>query len=191
MKVTLFICLLSIFPFTWNFAARPKTIMLVLGSADSVVLEKRIQIANRLHKTQHMDKIIVSGGCGAHASSICEASRMYNGLVALGVDASKIYKEENAKTTIQNYVFARLLRDESAQKIIQSGDTVFVVSDHWHAIAVAARFNTYDNVYARFYIEGDLKPKENDKLDYGSILHGEENNETFIKKALWLTHTTS
>jgi len=57
-------------------AADPKTITLVLGSADAAVLEERIDIAMRLYRTQPIQKIIVSGGCGAHGSGICEATAM-------------------------------------------------------------------------------------------------------------------
>ncbi|MBD1429736.1 MULTISPECIES: YdcF family protein [Sphingobacterium] len=172
-------------------ASSPKTIMLVLGSDNPEILATRIQIANRLYKVQNIDKIIVSGGCGAHKSSICEASVMYNGLVQLGIEPSKIYKEENAKTTVQNYVFSRVLKDEYGSNIIQKGDTVFVVSNHWHAVSVAARLRKHDAVHAKFFIEGDLSPKENDKLDYVSIFNGEIDNEKFIRNALWLTPQVS
>lgn len=191
MKKALLISLISLLQLTYSLANEPKTIMLILGSADNTVLQERIQIAARLYDTQRMDKIIVSGGCGAHQSSICEASIMFDGLVQLGVPSSIIYKEENAKTTVQNYVFSRQLKDEQGQKLIQQGDTLYVVSNHWHAISVAARFQQYDQVKAKYYIEGAISPKENDKLDYVSILHGEKDNDTFIRKALWITPQTS
>ncbi|WP_164111770.1 MULTISPECIES: YdcF family protein [Sphingobacterium] len=168
-------------------AADPKTVMLVLGSADPQVLEERIGIAARLYQTQPIQKIIVSGGCGAHGSGICEASVMQQGLVARGVDRHKIYKEENAKTTVQNYVFSRILRDEKDQIIMQPGDTVLVVSNHWHAIAVAARLREYDGLEARFSIEGSIRPKDTDKLDYVGIFNGQADNEKFVLKGAWLT----
>ncbi len=171
-------------------AADPKTIMLVLGSADAAVLEERIDIATRLYRTQPIQKIIVSGGCGAHGSGICEATAMQEGLMARGVDGHKIYKEENAKTTVQNYVFSRLLRDELDRLIIQPGDTVFVVSNHWHAISVAARLQQYDNVVARFYIEGSIAPKATDKLDYVGIFNAQPDNEKFVLRGAWLTPET-
>src|SRR5690606_14468075 len=133
MYKLLLISLLILFSLHVSMASSPKTIMLVLGSDNPEILATRIQIANRLYKVQNIDKIIVSGGCGAHKSSICEASVMYNGLVQLGIEASKIYTEENAKTTVQNYVFSRVLKDEYGSNVIQQGDTVLVVSNHWHA----------------------------------------------------------
>src|SRR5690606_5157413 len=186
-KQLLWISLCWILGINVGIAGNPKTIMVVLGSADPVALEERIEIASRLYRIQPLDKIIVSGGCGAHGSGICEATAMQEGLTARGVDTKKIYKEENAKTTVQNYVFSRILRDENDQRIIQPGDTVFVVSNHWHAISVAARFQKYDGVVARFYIEGGLEPKATDKLDYVSIFNGQPDNDKFVLRGSWLT----
>lgn len=178
---------ISVFCFIALFTVNAKTVMLVLGSGNLKTLENRTHVASKLYFSRPIDKIIVSGGCGAHGSTICEASIMYEGLVRDGVEPSKIYKEENAKTTVQNYVFSRQLKDENGSRIIEPGDTVFVVSDHWHAISVAARLRKYDEVDARFFIEGAIEPKESDKLDYVSIFNGESDNSTFLRKALWLT----
>lgn len=165
----------------------PKTIMIVLGSDNPAILSERIEVAYRFEKDRSVDKIIVSGGCGAHGSTICEATIMAEGLIKRGVDSKKIYKEENSKTTVQNYVFSRALEDEKGQRIIQPRDTVFVVSNHWHAMSVAARFEKFDDVVAYFHIEGNIKPKANDKADYGNILSGEEDNAKFILKGTWPT----
>ncbi|QBR13283.1 YdcF family protein [Sphingobacterium sp. CZ-2] len=186
MKKIAISILLSIISLTTVFC-HSKTIMLVLGSADPKVLDERIQIALRLYKIQSFDDIIVSGGCAAHGSSICEASRMYDQMTASGIPAEKIHKEENAKTTVQNYIFSRVLKNASGEKIMQPGDTVFVVSNHWHAISVAARLEKYDGVVARFFIEGSQQPKESDKLDYVNIFNGEMDNDKFITKGTWLT----
>ncbi|MGH2623171.1 MAG: YdcF family protein, partial [Sphingobacterium sp.] len=164
-----------------------KTIMLVLGSADPNVLQERVHNALRLYQVQPFNDIIVSGGCGAHGSSICEATSMFDQMRAGGIPADKIHKEENAKTTVQNYIFSRNLENDYGEKIIQKGDTVFVVSNHWHAIAVAARLEKYDGVVGRFYIEGSLQPKATDKLDYVDIFNGEPDNDKFIAKGSWLT----
>src|SRR5690606_30131674 len=60
-------------------------------------------------------------------------------------------------------------------------------SNHWHAISVAARFQKYDGVVARFYIEGSLEPKATDKLDYVSIFNGQPDNDKFVLRGSWLT----
>lgn len=186
-KIVSIVSMLIFSQLSKGFADQPKTVMLVLGSADPAVLQERVNVASRLYQTQAIHILIVSGGCGAHGSQSCEATAMYEGLVAKGVPAHKIYREENAKTTVQNYIFSRKLRDENGRKIIQPKDTVFVVSNHWHAISVAARLQQHDGVQARFYIEGAITPNPNDKLDYVNIFHGEPNNSKFVEKGAWLT----
>ena len=182
----LFVCCL----FTgqaWCGERPPHTIMLVLGSDNPEILTHRTEVAYRLYRLQPFDKIVVSGGCAAHASSICEATMMHDQLVAKGVPSSVIYKEENSKTTVQNYIFSRALKDAQGELVIQPKDSLYIVSDHWHAIAVAARFEQYDGVVAQFFIEGNIKPKATDMLDYGKIFTGEEDNDTFVLRGLWPT----
>ncbi|MFT4202788.1 MAG: YdcF family protein [Chitinophagaceae bacterium] len=164
-----------------------KKVMLMLGSANLPTLQHRVSVAFQLFKSQPFDAIIVSGGCGAHGSSICEASEMKRLLETDGVPSGIIFKEERSKTTIQNYFYSRVLEDDCGRRIIQPADTVYVVSDHWHAISVAARLNKYDHVTAFFHIEGNLQPKATDNVDYVSILHGYADNEKFGRVALWPT----
>src|SRR5690606_20043025 len=152
-RLLLILALLSFSLIGKSAVSDPKTIMIVLGSDNPTILSERIEVAYRFEKERSVDKIIVSGGCGAHGSTICEATIMAEGLIKRGVDSKKIYKEENSKTTIQNYVFSRALEDEKGQRIIQPCDTVYVVSNHWHAMSVAARFEKFDDVVAYFHIE--------------------------------------
>jgi len=54
-----------------------RTGMLVLGSANLNTLKVRVAIAYELYQSgKTFDYIIVSGGCGAHGSTICEASEL-------------------------------------------------------------------------------------------------------------------
>lgn len=166
----------------------PKTIMLILGSADLPTLNSRVDVGFKLYKEGTLfDKIIVSGGCGAHGSTLCEASEMKRLLVEKGVPEGIIIKEERSKTTVQNYVYSRVLEDTEGHRVIQPGDTVYVVSNHWHAISVAARLNKYDHVTAYYHIEGNLQPRETDKVDYVSILYSYSDNNKFVRNALWPT----
>ncbi|WP_343537373.1 YdcF family protein [Sphingobacterium thalpophilum] len=168
-------------------AAEHKNILLLLGSADPEVLARRVDVAAQLYRIRPMDAIVVSGGCGAHGSKICEASSMALQLVSKGVPAALIFKEENSKTTVQNYIFSRRLKNNAGERIIQPGDTVYVVSDHWHAIAVAARLQKYDGVTAKFFIEGAIQPKKEDRLDYAGIFNAYDDNHLFTLKGTWLT----
>ncbi|MDM1295660.1 YdcF family protein [Sphingobacterium sp. N143] len=170
-----------------SWANEHKNILLLLGSANPDVLTRRVNVAAQLYRTRPMDAIIVSGGCGAHGSKICEASAMALQLKGKGVPMHLIFKEENSKTTVQNYIFSRRLKDKDGQRIILPGDTVYVVSDHWHAISVAARLEKYDGVIARFFIEGTIQPKPEDRLDYAAIFNGYADNHLFTLKGTWLT----
>lgn len=162
-----------------------KKLMLVLGSDNLETLKERVQVAYTLFNSKEgFDKIIVSGGCGAHGSSLCEASEMMRQLVKLGVPESLIIKEEKSKTTLQNYLFSRFLTDERGQQIIEKGDRLYVVSNHWHAIAVASRFRTYDQVDAHYFISGKLIPKETDPVDYVGIYHGYNDQDELLRKML-------
>ncbi|QEC52702.1 YdcF family protein [Anseongella ginsenosidimutans] len=132
-----------------------KTIMLILGSANKKTLEERVKLGLELYDSPvSFDYIIVSGGCGAHGSAICEASEMAALLKEGGVPPAKIYKEERSKSTVQNYCYSRALKKEDGTRLINPDDTLYVVSNHWHAIPVAARFTTYDSVHAFYYIKG-------------------------------------
>jgi len=173
--------------FSHSWAIGHKNILLLLGSANPDVLTQRVDVAAQLYRIRTMDAVIVSGGCGAHGSKICEASSMAMQLAGKGVPSSLIFKEENSKTTVQNYIFSRRLKNEAGQRIIQAVDTVYVVSDHWHAIAVAARLEKYDGVIAKFFIEGSIQPKKEDRLDYAAIFNGYDDNHLFTLKGTWLT----
>lgn len=160
-------------------------IMLVLGSADMQTLSERVQVANGLYRSgMQFDKIIVSGGCAAHGSGICEASEMRKQLIKLGVPGSIIIKEEKSKTTLQNYLYSRQITDEAGNLVIKKDDQLYVVSNHWHAIAVAGRFRTFDLVDAHYFISGNLIPKVKDPVDYVGIYHGHESQEGLLNKML-------
>ena len=191
MKYRLFITVFSILFFSVgvvanNDKAKPKVGMLILGSDHLQTLEERVTLGYQLYTSDiSFDYIIVSGGCGAHGSSICEASEMFDLLAKKGVPKEKIFKEEKSKNTVQNYVYSRLLRNSDGSKLIQPGDSLYVVSNHWHAISVAARFTTYDEVNAIYHIEGNITPSTKDKVDYVNIFHGNTDNADFCSKALW------
>lgn len=189
-KLNLMIVLsLLITPFS-SFAqdelAKKKTIMLILGSDDINTLKARVDIGYQLYESAvDFDYIIVSGGCAAHKSQVCEASEMASLLIKKGVPAEKVFKEEKSKNTVQNYVYSRVLKKSDGTHLINPNDSLYVVSNHWHAISVAARFATYDHVNAVYHIEGSILPSTKDKVDYTDIYHKNADNEDYVKKALW------
>lgn len=159
-----------------------RTGILILGSHNKSTLAARVALGHELYSSPlSFDYIIVSGGCGAHGSSFCEASEMTRQLTMMGVPPDKIFKEENSKSTVQNYCFSRELKANDGTPVIQKGDSLYVVSNHWHAIPVAARFSTYDSVHAVYYIKGDILPSAKDKTDYTNIYDNGLNSELFCE----------
>lgn len=164
---------------------QPKNMILVLGSDDVQTLKERTDLAFQLYQiNKNIDYIIVSGGCGAHGSSLCEASEMKTRLLSLGVPESMIIKEEKSQTTLQNYIFSRMLKDTEGNLLIGKNDKLYVVSNHWHAISVANRFQRYDGVQAKYFVSGNLTPKEKDPVDYVGIFHGYPDQDQLLEKQL-------
>jgi hypothetical protein len=131
-------------------------IILVLGSNDPSTRATRVALAcNLLNRGDiRFNRIILSGGCGAHGTneSNCEASDMERLLKTDcrdGVSGIDIYKEERSGSTIQNYCFSRKI-EAYGKKLIEKGDTLYVVSSHYHALSVAACFMN-EGVNACYY----------------------------------------
>lgn len=176
--------------FVQAFAQRPATEhrngMLILGSADMQTLVDRVEVGFKLYQSAvPFDYIIVSGGCAAHKSELCEASEMAALLVEKGVPEELIFKEEKSKTTVQNYAYSRMLRKADGSNVIRPGDKLYVVSNHWHAIPVAARFTANDSVTAVYHIEGGILPKDTDKVNYTGIFDPNISSDAYVAKALW------
>lgn len=163
-----------------------RTIMLILGSANLETSKKRVEAGYNLYKSEtHFDYIIVSGGCGAHASSLCEASEMKKMLVEKGVPDQIIFKEEKSKSTAQNYCYSRELKKPNGSNIINTGDTLYVVSNHWHAMSVSGCFTENDLVDSKYFIEGNITPPETGKADYTDIYKNCINDPNYCEKVLW------
>ena len=160
--------------------------MVILGSADLETTIQRAKNGYKLYESQlKFDYIIVSGGCGAHKSSICEASEMKNYLTKQGVPDNIIFKEEKSKNTAQNYCYGKELKKADGTKIINLGDNVYVVSNHWHAISVAACFGQNDLTNSQYFIEVSITPSIEDKVDHTNIYNFCFNDENYCKSVTW------
>lgn len=160
-------------------------VILILGSADLDTSKERAQIGYDLYKfDKNVDYIIVSGGCGAHDSDICEATEMKKYLVQKGVPGKKIFKEEKSKNTAQNYCYSRKLTNPNGTKLITPNDKLYVVSNHWHAISVSACFKEKDSVNSHYFIRGRVKPSPKDKVDYINIYNDCIHVDNYCKSVL-------
>ncbi|MEO6348948.1 MAG: ElyC/SanA/YdcF family protein [Aquaticitalea sp.] len=160
--------------------------MLILGSGNLETSVARAGVGYNIYQlTSDFDFIIVSGGCGAHNSSICEASVMADVLIDKGVPKSIIIKEEKSKNTAQNYCYSRDLRHADGTKIIHEGDELVVVSNHWHAMSVSGCFGDKDLAKSNYVIEGHIIPKQDDKTDYGAMYENCMNNTNYCQSVLW------
>ncbi|MCK0123282.1 YdcF family protein [Gelidibacter sp. F2691] len=163
-----------------------KTILLILGSGNLNTSIERAEVGFNVYNSKKgIDYIIVSGGCGAHSSSICEATTMADVLIAKGVPETIIFKEEKSKSTAQNYCYSRELKHSDGTKLINQGDQLFVVSNHWHAMSVSGCFSDKDLANSKYIIEGNIIPKPDSKTDYGAMYDNCMNNPNYCKSVVW------
>ncbi len=109
----------------------------VRGTTPSLMLSKRIDAAYD-YLVLHPDaKCIVSGGQGK-GEDISEAQCMYDSLVAMGIDAQRIYREDRSVNTNENLRFSAeiIQREHLSEKLA-------IVTDGFHemrAAVLAKRF---------------------------------------------------
>ena len=106
--------------------------IVVLGAAvhgDKVtwVLENRLNTAKAYMDTHPNCICIVSGGQG-NGESVTEASAMKKYLVNLGVDQSRIYLEEKATNTRENFLYSKEIID----KVIGADAVIGFVTTDFH-----------------------------------------------------------
>ena len=109
--------------------------LLVLGTAvegtePSSMLADRIRGAYD-YLTAHPEVIcIVSGGKG-DSVNLSEAQCMFNELTELGIDGSRIWMEDRAATTVENFEFSlALIREKTGTQ----PDTLGVLSSEFHLL---------------------------------------------------------
>ena len=103
--------------------------LIVLGAqwkpeGPSKVLKYRLDEAIHYLKVNRETKVIVSGGKGSN-EPISEADGMYDYLVAHGIDASRILKEDKSTSTQENLQFCAALLNKTE-------DQVVIVTNNFH-----------------------------------------------------------
>ena len=122
--------------------------LLVLGTAvngtePSSMLSDRIQTAYE-YLTAHPDVICVVSGYQSGDGEISEAQCMYNELTKLGIDPERIWMEDQASSTVENFEFSLALIEE---KTGSRPETLGVLSSEFHLLR-ATMFAKAQNVSA-------------------------------------------
>ena len=109
--------------------------LLVLGTAvngtePSSMLSDRIQTAYE-YLTAHPDVICVVSGYQSGDGEISEAQCMYNELTKLGIDPERIWMEDQASSTVENFEFSLALIEE---KTGSRPETIGVLSSEFHLL---------------------------------------------------------
>jgi uncharacterized SAM-binding protein YcdF (DUF218 family) len=106
--------------------------VIVLGAAvhgDKVtwVLENRLNTAMEYLEAHPNAICVVSGGQGA-GESVTEGSAMKKYMVDRGMDADRIYTEEKAKNTMENFEYSKVIIDE----VVGNDARIVFVTTNFH-----------------------------------------------------------
>ena len=100
----------------------------VRGTEPSEILADRIQMAAR-YLQEHPDVICIASGGMGNDENISEAQCIYDHLTALGIDGSRIWLEDRATSTIENFRYSIALIEEKTGK---APEQITVLSNEFH-----------------------------------------------------------
>ena len=146
--LTLYILILSK---SFSKAKRKADCIIVPGAKiNGRSLELRIKKAYMLYSTNMSNKIIVTGSTDKEDATISEAEFMADALIELGVLEKDIILEEKAFTTLENFIYSKLIMDKMGFK------SAIIATNTYHAFRCAsiAKKNGLD-----FQVQ--ISPKEN------------------------------
>lgn len=115
----------------------------VQGDKPTKSLQNRLDRAIRYHAQNPTALIVVSGGQGPQ-ETVTEAHAMEQYLLAHGVPASRILKEDAATSTAENFRFAKDLLDTQ----FDSGYTVAFITTDYHIFRAAQTAKRFGFEYA-------------------------------------------
>ena len=100
----------------------------VRGTEPSEILQDRIAMAYT-HLTNDPNAICIATGGKGSDENISEAQCIYDHLTAMGIDGSRIWMEDQATSTIENFRYSVALIEEKTGVI---PETVTVLSNEFH-----------------------------------------------------------
>lgn len=153
-QITIVVLILLLLAFLFTGAAilfrglghkSPFTYLIVLGTTvegtePSPMLADRIKAAAKYMDSNPDVMAIVSGG-KADENNISEAQCMFNQLVELGIDPTRILMEDQATSTTENFRFSLALLEEKLGRIPQN---IGVLSSEFHLLRARMIAKSYD-----------------------------------------------
>jgi uncharacterized SAM-binding protein YcdF (DUF218 family) len=124
---------------------------IILGAAlwndkPSPALKERLDFAHSLYEAGVVDKLILSGGLGAHGSTKTEAQGMRDYLLAAGMPADKLLLENEAKDTYGNLLYSqRIAQAEGLSRLL-------VITHDYHTARAREMAQQLD--YGSFQVAG-------------------------------------
>lgn len=100
----------------------------VEGDTPSPILQDRIDAAFA-YLTEHPDTVCIATGGKGDDENLSEAQCMFDHLTALGIDADRIWLEDQATSTVENFQYSIQLLEEKTGGI---PDSVGVLSNEFH-----------------------------------------------------------
>jgi len=102
----------------------------VRGSEPSMMLYRRIQAAYDAMQ-QYPEMLVIASGGQGNDEEISEAQCIYENLIAMGADETRIIKEEQSTTTSENMQFSKQLLAEHG---IAADSVILIASDGYHEL---------------------------------------------------------
>lgn len=100
----------------------------VEGDTPSPILQDRIEMAYA-YLTEHPDTICIATGGKGDDENIAEAQCIFNHLTAMGIGEDRIWMEDQATSTVENFQYSIALLEEETGSVPES---VGVLSNEFH-----------------------------------------------------------
>jgi uncharacterized SAM-binding protein YcdF (DUF218 family) len=100
----------------------------VEGDTPSPILQDRIEMAYA-YLTEHPDTICIATGGKGDDENIAEAQCIFNHLTAMGIGEDRIWMEDQATSTVENFQYSISLLEEETGSVPES---VGVLSNEFH-----------------------------------------------------------
>lgn len=115
------------------------------GDTPSPILQDRINAAYE-YLTKHPDTVCIATGGKGDDENLSEAQCIYDHLTRMGIDGSRIWKEDQATSTVENFRYSVQLLQEKTGGIPES---VGVLSNEFHLFraSLMAQDNGLDPIY--------------------------------------------